>query len=212
GYGGSDGAASYDSGYVTDSGKTKININIFDDIDDVPWAVDAIVELAEQGIINGKEERRFFPNDKITREETAKLIVAAFLSEYPAVEAEFSDVDENEWYAQYVKIACGCGVFNGMGDGTFGIGSFITREDMAVIAYRTAEYCGLIDGGESGRGADEFVFEDDGSISDYAKKAVYALEKEGIINGVGNGYFEPKGSLTRAQAAKIIYGVYTINR
>ena len=209
---GGSGGTSYDSGYVTDSEKTKININIFDDIDDVPWAVDAIVELAEQGIINGKEEKRFFPNDKITREETAKLIVAAFLSEYPAAEAEFSDVDENAWYAQYVKTACGCGIVNGIGDGRFGTGSFITREDMAVIAYRTAEYRGFIDDSESGSGADEFIFEDDGSISDYAKKAVYALEKEGIINGVGNGYFEPKGGLTRAQAAMIIYGVYTINR
>lgn len=91
----------------------------------------------------------------------------------------------------------------------FGIGSNITREDMAVIAYRTAVVCGLMEDGER---ESEFVFEDDAQISDYAKTAVYRLAEEEIINGVGDDYFAPKSNLTRAQAAKIIYGVYTIKQ
>ena len=46
-------------------------------------------------------------------------------------------------------------------------------------------------------------------ISDYAKEAVYALNSNGIINGIGNGYFEPMGNATRAQAAQIIYNMLT---
>ena len=50
-------------------------------------------------------------------------------------------------------------------------------------------------------------FADSSSIPDYAKEAVAALSKSGIINGVGGNTFAPDDSSSRAQAAKIIYGI-----
>ena len=55
-----------------------------------------------------------------------------------------------------------------------------------------------------------FIFADDEQISDYAKTAVYALYDAGIINGVSEDEFAAKDYLTRAQAAKIIYGIYSL--
>ena len=49
------------------------------------------------------------------------------------------------------------------------------------------------------------TFTDDSDISDYAKSAVYSLRAMGIINGDDSGRFNPQMSITRAEAAKIIY-------
>lgn len=209
GKGGSMGSNGFSQDYVTNDNKTKIDKNIFSDLESVPWATDAIVELAENDIINGKEPEKFYPNDTITREEAAKLLALAFLKDSPESEVEFDDVDNSAWYAAYIKICSGCGVFNGIGDNLFGTGMQISREDMAVIAYRTAVYCGLLAEDTENRG---FKFGDDESIADYAKTAIYALENKKIINGVGNNMFAPKLNLTRAEAAKIIYELYTINK
>ena len=77
----------------------------------------------------------------------------------------------------------------------------MSRQDMAVVIYRTAEKLGLKISGE----AESFA--DSSDISDYAKDAVKALTAKGIINGMGDGTFAPKATVTRAQAAKVIYGL-----
>ncbi len=184
-------------------------MEIFTDISDVEWAKDSIVSLAELGIINGKASGLFYPNDNITREECTKLIAAAFLSDREPAVINFTDVLDDAWYSKYVKIAYGSGIIKGISDTMFGTGSNITREDMATIAYRTAISCGLM---EDKAVESEMIFNDDAQISDYAKTAVYRLAEEEIINGVGDDIFAPKSNLTRAQAAKIIYGIYTIKQ
>ena len=51
------------------------------------------------------------------------------------------------------------------------------------------------------------MFADDANISDYAKEAVYALKAMGVVEGVGNNEFMPKGTVTKAQAAKMVYHI-----
>ena len=53
------------------------------------------------------------------------------------------------------------------------------------------------------------LFADDDEISDYAKKAVYALRAAGVVSGITDDEFAPKENATRAQAAKIIYSILT---
>ena len=201
------GASQYSSEYVNGDEADKINKNIFDDIDDVPWATESIVELAQKGIISGKAERLFFPNDNITREEFVKIIMLTFFENAEVPDVNFDDVDNSAWYAKYVKQAFGNGIINGIGDNLFGTGMNITREDMAVIAYRTAVAAGKIEESET---ESDFKFEDDYDIADYAKNAVYSLYEEGVINGVTLESFAPKQELTRAQAAKVVYFIYTL--
>lgn len=174
---------------------------IFSDLSDVEWAKDAIISLAERGVINGVGGGLFLPNTFVTREEYVKMIIAAYDMELGG-ECDFTDVLEDEWYYPYICTAVRYGLIKGMGDGSFGTGQPITRQDLAVISYAAAE-----ENGKAWRSVESEVFDDDVLIADYAKEAVYALKNEGIVNGVGDGNFEPNRQATRAEAAKIIYAL-----
>ncbi|MBE5039572.1 S-layer homology domain-containing protein [Ructibacterium gallinarum] len=177
--------------------------NIFDDIGNVPWAIEAIVNLAEQKIINGRSENRFEPNENITREEFIKIAVGAFIPDEEAAEISFSDVSRNDWSYEYIAKAYGFGVIVGYDDGRFGKNDFISRQDMATVLFRLAEKLGYtFDNGSEG-----IVFDDDGIISDYAKDAVYSLKAIGVINGIDEYNFAPITNATRAEAANMIYSL-----
>ena len=171
----------------------------FDDIADIPWAADAITQLSYRGVLNGKSERIFMPNDNVTREEFAKITAIGFGFNLINTECPFDDVDENDWAYPYIRSAYKAGIIKGVSDTEFGYGQNITREDLCVMINRMLTVGELtlpqVDGG---------VFGDDGEISDYAKESVYYLERAGIILGDGTN-FNPKASATRAEAAKIVY-------
>ena len=90
------------------------------------------------------------------------------------------------------------GIMLGTGDSEFGVGMNITRQDLAVILYRAM---GVTDE------ARECSFTDSGDIDGYAKEAVAYLSGKGIINGYEDGRFLPHKYVTRAEAAKLIYGI-----
>ena len=175
----------------------------FDDIDEAPWAKDAINKLAGLGIVNGKSEKIFAPNDNVTREEFVSIIVRAFQLTKSDKEAEFSDVNKDAWYYKSVKTAFSSGIINGMGDGKFGIGQQITRQDMAVIISRAVEVSGL----ELYTIYPDKTLNDLDLVSDYAKDAVGKMIKAGVINGNDAGDFMLTSKATRAQAAQIIYNI-----
>jgi len=82
------------------------------------------------------------------------------------------------------------------------VGENITRQDMAVIVYNAAKIYGVSLNSEIAN-----LFEDDDFVAEYAKSAVYALRNGGIVNGKENNSFCPLEYATRAEAAKIIYGL-----
>ena len=174
----------------------------FTDLTDVEWAKEAINALAEKSIINGKYDKHFCPNDYITREEFTKIIVSA-LNIKGSADIQFSDVESGAWYYEFIGRAYGAGVVNGYDDGRFGVGDCITRQDMAVMIYRSATGAGNdFESAEKGN-----AFTADSDISDYAKTAVYALRNSKVINGREAGKFAPEAFATRAEAAKMIYGI-----
>lgn len=180
--------------------KDKIS---FSDIDGVMWAKDAIVYLANKGIVNGKEDGKFYPTDNVTREEFTKMLTEAFEIRISNNILSFKDVKEDEWYSNSVCAAYSSGIVKGYGDDVFGIGENITREDMAVMLCRAAAYSGItLSKGETG---DKFA--DDDKISDYATESVYAMKNAGIISGKGDNMFAPSDFATRAEAAKMIFGL-----
>lgn len=174
--------------------------NVFGDVKKENWAYEYINVLYREGIVSGDENGMFYPENNITREEFVKMLVNALkLKTESDVELNFDDVDLNSWYAPFVKTAFFHKIVNGVSETSFGTGRNITREDMAVMAYR----CVFKDEQTADNRKD--VFEDDGEISDYAKAAVYSMKEKGIIGGTGAGLFEPKRYSERAEAAKIIY-------
>lgn len=211
GSGGSSSGKSISSGFGSSNGAviTPVRENgailmPFDDLDTVTWAYEAISALADAKIISGKSETKFAPRDKIKREEFVKMIVAAMGEEPLQYTDIFKDVDENAWYAGYVLKAYRLSIINGIGNDLFGSGENITRQDMAVIIYNAMIKSGIT------LETQELEFSDKHLISDYAKNAVSALTKAGVINGLSDNTFNPAGEATRAEAAKMIYGMYSI--
>ncbi|MEE1049636.1 MAG: S-layer homology domain-containing protein, partial [Clostridia bacterium] len=112
----------------------------------------------------------------------------------------FSDVDAEDWFCDFVNIAYEKKLIKGIGDGLFGTGQFITRQDMCVMLCNALRSKGVAVSDS------EIAFADKDEIADYAKSAVSALYEMGIVNGVSETEFEPLGNATRAQAAKVVYG------
>ncbi len=174
----------------------------FTDLENVGWAVDAIEYLAEQGIVQGKSENLFYPEAEMTRAEFAKVLVLSFDILDKDAKADFTDVKPDDWYYPYVASAYEKGIINGYGD-SFGAGDPITRQDMATIVCRAMEATGMKV--EAIRDYNGFADED--RISDYALEGVKTLYSAGIINGMDDDHFAPLNYATRAQVAKIIYGL-----
>lgn len=171
---------------------------LFSDIASVSWAKEAIESLAARGVISGKAQGIFAPNDNITRAEFVKILVGAFSLTDANSNASFADVPQSHWAYKYIATASSKGIVNGIGNGMFGTDSNITRQDIAVLCYRLALSKGV-------SFASEGEFADVSVISDYAKEAASKLKGAGIINGKESNYFDPSSFATRAEAAKIIY-------
>ncbi len=172
----------------------------FTDLGTAEWAREAITNLAKRGVISGRSATVFDPDGLVTREEYAKMLVLAFGLTADNASCDFNDVPEDAWYYDYVAIAAKRGVVNGIGNSTFGVGSTITRQDMAVMTYRAA----MAAGKAMDMVNEAITFADDADIAEYAAEAVTVMQRAGIINGMGGNTFAPNGTATRAQAAKIM--------
>lgn len=171
----------------------------FDDMGDALWAQDMVHALVGKGVISKNDERAFRPMDNISREEVVKMLVTVVGTHNADAKSTLSDVSADHWATSYIATAQELGIVVGNADGTFGLGQQITRQDMAVMIYRTFKLLGI----DLASGNTEFT--DAANIADYAQEAVSALEKQGILNGMGDGTFAPANNATRAQAAKVIY-------
>lgn len=165
---------------------------------DGSYAKDAINQLVEKGIINGKGDGKFDPTGKIERQDFAIILAKALnldMGSAPA-SATFSDVPATNYAYKAVEAAVKAGLINGQGDGKFGIGENLTRQDMAVLFVRALG----VD--VEGKGAD-LKFKDADMISWYAKDAVAAAVELKLINGLGNGNFNPTGGADRQAVAQV---------
>jgi len=171
---------------------------VFSDLSSVSWAEESILSLYEKGIISGVGEQRFDPQGLVTREQFAKMLVSAYALHDRNATCDFSDVVSGSWYESYVASAVNHAIVFGVSDKLFGTGGNITREDMAVMAFRASRLA-------EAEATD--LFADDEQISAYAKTAVYTLKQKQIMSGKGENCFEPKAFATRAEAAKMIHGL-----
>ncbi|MBS6833583.1 MAG: S-layer homology domain-containing protein, partial [Clostridiales bacterium] len=137
----------------------------------------------------------------VLREEFVKMIVKAFKLSVIGKKVPFLDVDENEWYREYIECAYNSGIISGYSDTEFGIGDSVSREDLAVMILRGIDICDY----KLNNTSENIKLSDAEEISDYAKEAVEKLRAAGIINGDENGNFNPKQSATRAETAKILW-------
>jgi len=130
---------------------------------------------------------------KVTSEDQATVNVYTLKTK---LGERFSDVPADAWFAPYVEQAFDAGIVKGRGDGVFGPYDTITREDFAVMTVRML-------GVEVDENA-TVPFKDEASVSAYAKGAVAYCAANKILNGYEDGNFNPKATITREEAAKIL--------
>ena len=176
----------------------------FQDLDSVEWARTAINGLAMRGMISGRDQYTFDPNANITRAEYCQILMGAINALNAKGESTFADVPSTAWYYNAVSVASQLGIVSGYGDGNFGPNDLITRQDMALMTYKTAQ---IMNKSLEPVNA-EITFEDSHEIADYAFEAVMTLQKAGIINGMTDTTFEPLSNATRAQSAKVIFDTF----
>jgi len=173
---------------------------VFADMEGYLWASEAVEALAEKKIISGVDGVNFMPQAAIKREEFSKMIFLAFkLAREEGKMSEFADCDKESWYYPYADALYASGIINGISETEFGVGSLISRQDAATILSRVAESC------KKNMAKGDMSFIDSDSIAEYAKDSVAKLSKEGIITGFDDNSFKPAESITRAQAAVMIY-------
>ena len=175
----------------------------FKDISHVAWAEKAILTLAEQGVLNGKGDGVFAPDDFVLREEFAKIVVEGLNIPKKGSEKGFLDVPTDAWFKQYVDTALSVGITKGMSDEKFGAGLSVTREDLVVMLVRALDALKV----NLPEKRDKATFNDAGNISEYAVDAIDRLYKAGVINGTDTNEFLPKKNCTRAEAAVMVYAV-----
>ena len=169
----------------------------FEDILEEHWARESILKLYKSKVISGKSRTSFAPDDTVTREEFAKMLVIALFGESTDTTTQFSDV--TGWSVPYVAKASKLGIVTGVAEGIFSPGATVTREQAATFAARALKAKNYTFEKEAK------TFNDDESISEWAKEGVSLLSSEGILVGRENGEFDPLAGVTRAEAAKIIY-------
>lgn len=172
----------------------------FTDVSTSDWFYSDVMFVYENGLFSGTDSRSFSPNASMTR---AMLVTVLYRLEGEPVgtgSISFSDVRSGSYYEKAVAWAAANGIVTGTGSTSFSPDAKVTREQLAAILYRYAQYKKL----DTDAGAKLDSFSDAGNVSGYASEALSWAVSEGLINGA-SGRLTPKGDATRAQVAAILH-------
>ena len=164
----------------------------------------AIEQLTQRSIINGKTVTTFEPDAAMTRAEFAAIMTKG-LNLATEKGGVFSDVQEKSWYAPYVNAAYSCGLIKGVTAKTFSPGADITREEAAVMIARGAALLGLQTVPDTESTAKVLAYlSDETSISPWARSAAAFCYQEGILSAE-SGIMNPKEKMKRGEIAEMLY-------
>lgn len=172
----------------------------FTDVSTSDWFYNDVAFVYENGLFSGTDSRSFSPNASMTR---AMLVTVLYrLEGEPTVtgRSSFTDVRSGAYYEKSVIWAAANGIVTGTDSTSFSPDAKVTREQLAAILYRYAQYRKL----DTDASAKLNSFTDADSVSAYASEALGWAVSEGLINGA-SGKLMPKGDATRAQVAAILH-------
>ena len=172
----------------------------FTDVHETDWFYNDVLFVYEEGLFAGTSDTTFSPNAAMTR---AMLVTVLYrLEGEPAVSGRsgFSDVTFNSYYEDAVTWAADNGIVNGTSITTFSPNANVTREQMAAILYRYAQYKKYNTAASSSLNS----FSDHTSVSGYAVASLQWSVAEKLVNG-SNGKLMPTGNASRAQVAAILH-------
>ena len=181
----------------------NIPVMTFPDTVSGDWYYDAVKYNFERGYITGYSNGTFGPSNNIQRQDFVLIlarIAGADLSAYEGKNGGFSDVPSNAYYSAAVAWAKDKGIVTGYSADNFGVGTYITREQISLILCRYL-------GGEASGDVDAIInaYPDGGNTSPWAKAGVAWAVENGIIGN--SDYLNPNGNAGRAEVAQIIYNM-----
>lgn len=178
----------------------RIHTISYNDVTAGDWFTSDVIYVTLTGLMNGTGDG-FSPNNNINR---AQLVTVLYrMAGQPEVTGEnpFTDVPDGQWYTDAVLWAAENGITEGTSETTFAPNSALSREDMATLLYRFADFETEepieITGDLSG-------YTDADLVADYAVDAMTWAVGEGVISGIGNNTLAPDNTASRAQMATVL--------
>ena len=175
---------------------TATTASQFTDVQPGDWFYQNVMDAVAAGIVSGRGDGTFGPNDRITRRDFAIMVSKLLLDGEDAPEATttpFSDVAANDYGLKAIAYCAENGIISGF-DGEFRPSDNITRQEAASVMKNALELTGTT----------SELFADDAAIATWAKANVYACKAAGVFNGDDHNNFNPTSTLTRAEAASIM--------
>ncbi len=172
----------------------------FTDVANTSWYYTAVSEVYTSGLMSGTSDTTFSPNGTTTRAMIVTMLYRMAGEPEGTAAASFSDVAEGKYYSDAVAWASANGVVTGYEDGTFAPNQAITREQLAVILYRYAQF--MKEDTTAAAALDQFS--DAASVGGYAADAMSWAVAEGIVSGMTDGTLSPKTGASRAQVAMML--------
>lgn len=181
--------------------ETPVSSLPFGDVKSGDWFYNDVKYVYEKGMMAGTAADVFAPNATTTRAMIVTILYR--LEGSPAVTGTnaFVDVPAGQWYTDAVNWAAANQIVKGTSATTFAPNDSITREQMAAILYRYAQYKGY----DVTKKADLSGYSDNSQVSAYAKDALAWANAAKLINGVTNTTLAPQGNATRAQVSAILH-------
>ena len=175
--------------------------NPFTDVSEKDWFYGDVMFVYENGLMLGTSKALFSPHGTATRGMMATILWRMEGSPAPKGKNSFTDVEAGKWYADAITWTAENGIFAGYGKDKFGPDDPITREQLAAIFYRYADYKGydLTVKGNLDK------FKDADKITDYAKTAMQWAVGSGLMKGKSGNLLDPQGTATRAEIAAMLH-------
>ena len=175
--------------------------NPFTDVSEKDWFYGDVMFVYENGLMLGTSKTLFSPHGTATRGMMATILWRMEGSPVPKGKNSFTDVEAGKWYADAITWTAENGIFAGYGKDKFGPDDPITREQLAAIFYRYADYKGydLTVKGNLDK------FKDADKITDYAKAAMLWAVGSGLVKGKSGNLLDPQGTATRAEIAAMLH-------
>ncbi|QUI23399.1 S-layer homology domain-containing protein [Vallitalea pronyensis] len=123
-------------------GLDMVNSSYFKDVSSNHWAKRAIETAYANGLIHGKGNYQYAPDEKITREQMSQLLYNYLKSQFsqPTKVNGFCDMKQSDWAYTAVHTMNYHGILKGFGDNTFRPRENITRGQMASLFVRISSY------------------------------------------------------------------------
>ena len=184
---------------VAETPETPDQIGSFTDVDTDDWFADAVQYMLDNGMMNGVTDTTFGPGTTTTRGMIVTILYR-LEGEPDTTASSFTDAASGMYYADAVAWAQANSIVTGITETIFAPDQAITREQMAAILYRYAQYKGY----DVTASNDLSSYTDASRISAYATTAMQWANAEGLITGNTSTTINPTGNATRAEVATIL--------